>query len=60
MSIRLKEFLSTIKHGPMRHISNGEWVPARPMTRDNTFWSERIVSAWEVLAGKADAVRWPE
>jgi hypothetical protein len=35
----------------------GQYVPARPMPWP---WAWRIRPAWEVLRGRADAVKWPE
>lgn len=35
---------------------NGTYVPARPMPPP---WNWRLHAAWEVLRGRADAVRWP-
>lgn len=34
---------------------DGKWVPARPEV--NSFFS-RLMDAWKVLIGKADAVSW--
>jgi len=34
----------------------GNYVPARPMRLP---WTWRLRDAWEVLRGRADAVKWP-
>lgn len=39
---------------------NGRWVPSRPLTLSLTSWKHRFKDAWEVLKGRADAVKWPE
>jgi hypothetical protein len=36
---------------------NGSWVPARP---ERGPFSWRVIAAWHVLTGKADAFTWPE
>lgn len=35
---------------------DGKWFPARPYPGNLAF---RIYGAWEVLMGRADAVKWP-
>lgn len=35
---------------------NGKWLPARPIISPLRY---RILDAWAVLTGKADAVKWP-
>jgi len=39
---------------------NGRWVSARPLNLASISWKNRLKDAWEVLKGRADAVRWPE
>lgn len=35
---------------------DGRWMPVRPLTGPFVW---RLCDAWEVLRGRADAVRWP-
>ncbi len=41
-------------------IDGKNWVPARPMTWENSFFRYRIAAAWRVLIGKSDAVEWEQ
>lgn len=46
-----------IEHCNEVHVNvNGKWLPARPYVGDLKL---RLWAAWDVLTGKADAVRWP-
>ncbi len=39
----------------------GDWVPARPEPSNCIYpWYWRILLAWDVLRGKADAIYWDE
>ena len=38
-------------------VEPGKWVPARPLVGP---FSWRLRDAWEVLRGRADAVKWPD
>lgn len=38
-------------------LSNGLWVPARPL--GGCGWPWRLRAAWLVFTGRADAVTWP-
>lgn len=52
------ETLSKTVNGPSQcGLSDGRWVPARPMG----FYGigNRIRCAWAVFTGRADAVTWP-
>lgn len=44
-----------IKDWPQAHV-NGQWVLARPIS--GTFRFEKLKAAWEVLRGRADAIKW--
>lgn len=39
---------------------NGNWVPARPINYRYRTLKEKILEAWNVFIGKADAFIWPE
>lgn len=39
---------------------NGKWVTARPVNYKYRSFKEKIVDAWSVFIGKADAFKWPE
>jgi hypothetical protein len=49
------DYLKNYAHETQTEV-DGRWVAARP-ERGPFLW--RIRSAWLVLTGKADAVRWP-
>ena len=51
--IRLRDLL---RAGARDQVRPGVWVEARPLPP--CFWY-RIKDAWEVLAGRADALTWP-
>ena len=39
---------------------NGKWVPSRPLNWTCRTLRERIMEAWRVFIGKAEAFQWPE
>ena len=39
-------------------IDGVRWYPARPMTAENMFFTQRVKAAWRVLIGTSDAVEW--
>ena len=41
---------------PRACLPDGRWVLARPIS--GTFRFEKLKAAWEVLRGRADAIRW--
>lgn len=43
-----------------KKLRNGRWVIARPVDYRYRSIKERLVDAWCVFTGKADAVKWPE
>lgn len=47
-----------VSGGVSCQISDGRWVPARPLGFDSL--QSRVKAAWLVFTGKADAVIWPE
>lgn len=51
----LKELQQNVNNN-QTHIS-GRWIPARPLGLDTL--SNRFKLAWQVFAGKYDAVKWP-
>jgi hypothetical protein len=44
-----------VKEWP-RALINDQWVLARPIS--GTFFFEKLKAAWEVLRGRADALKW--
>jgi hypothetical protein len=54
----LQEHCSTTSRESKEHP--GTYIHMRPMTAWNTFLKLRIKAAWEVLCGRADALKWPE
>ncbi len=49
--------VSDVKSSRDLHEINGEWVPARPVGYPS--FASRIIAAWLVFIGKADALKWP-
>ena len=41
---------------PRAGLPDGRWVLARPIS--GTFPFEKLKAAWEVLCGRADAIKW--
>lgn len=41
---------------PFAGLKDGRWVLARPIS--GTFRFEKLKAAWEVLRGRADALKW--
>ena len=39
-------------------ISDGSWVPARPIAHNAFSWKWRWKLAWRVLTGTADILQW--
>ena len=46
------------KNWPQAGLPNGRWVLARPIS--GTFRFEKLRAAWEVLRGRADALKWTD
>ena len=44
------------RHSAQAQVSPGVWVPARPLRVGG--FLQRIMAAWLVFSGKADAVLW--
>ena len=39
---------------------NGKWCPARPLNNKYRTLKERLIEAWKVFTGEAEAFIWPE
>jgi len=51
--------LEDIESNCMTEI-NGKWVPVRPINYKYRTLKEKILEAWNVFIGRADAFMWPE
>lgn len=51
--------LKDIESNCMTEI-NGKWVPVRPINYKYRTLKEKILEAWNVFIGRADAFMWPE
>lgn len=50
------ELVKQAKNWPQAGLPDGRWVLARPIS--GTFRFEKLKAAWEVLRGRADALKW--
>lgn len=47
------------KNAPMTYINN-KWVSARPINYTVRTFKEKVIEAYKVFIGEADAMIWPE
>jgi hypothetical protein len=54
----LKDLVDYTINGVISSNDGKIWVPARP--ESGAFRFQKLKAAWEVLRGRADAVKWPQ
>jgi hypothetical protein len=52
------DLVNQAKNWPQAGLKDGRYVLARPLS--GTFRFEQLKAAWEVLRGRADALKWTE